>query len=137
MENAPPPPAKTAAPPAEMQSQSSSAGTENTTGLTEQQVAQKIKQEHDAIPTYLKLLTKKLHANLVSPKEGKLSVTTVVSFHILLSGQISPESLKIKSSSGQPKLDESALKTVQSSVPFDPPPKEMTVVLPIDFSPKH
>jgi protein TonB len=60
-----------------------------------------------------------------------------VSFTILPSGQIRPESVKIITSNGQPKLDASALKTIRASVPFDPPPKEMTVAIAVAFGRKH
>jgi hypothetical protein len=48
-----------------------------------------------------------------------------------------PESLKIVAGSGQAKLDESALKTIRASVPFDPPPREMTVAIAVAFGQKR
>jgi protein TonB len=44
--------------------------------------------------------------------------------------------LKIVESSGQPKLDASALKTIRASAPFAPPPKEMTVAIAVAFGRK-
>jgi protein TonB len=60
-----------------------------------------------------------------------------VSFTLLANGQIRPDSLKIVESSSQPKLDASALETVRSSVPFESPPKEMTVAIAVVFGRKH
>ena len=48
-------------------------------------------------------------------------------------GQICPETLKIAVSSGKPKLDAGALKTITASAPFDPPPREMTVSIVVEF----
>jgi protein TonB len=119
-------------------------GSRNISGTEEPQDAQTIKTDHDAeidhFKTYVKLLTKKVQANLIYPDDGRqagLQGTATVSFAILRSGQIQPDTLKIITSSGQPKLDASALKTVRSSVPFDPPPKEMTVAIAVAFSRKH
>jgi len=53
------------------------------------------------------------------------------------SGQIRPESLKVVSSSGQATLDASAMQTIRSSVPFDAPPKEMTIAIAVAFSRKR
>jgi protein TonB len=123
---------------------SGSRGSRNIAGTDEQQDAQTIKMDHDAaidhLTTYVKVLTKKVQANLIYPDEGRqagLQGIATVSFAILRSGQIRPDSLKIITSSGQPKLDASALKTVRSSVPFDPPPNEMTVAIAVAFSRKH
>jgi protein TonB len=44
--------------------------------------------------------------------------------------------LKIVASSGRPQLDASALKTIRSGVPFDPPPEEINVVITVDFGRK-
>jgi periplasmic protein TonB len=88
----------------------------------------------------VKLLSKKVQANLVYPDEARqagLHGTATVSFAILRTGQIRPETLKVVVSSGQPKLDESALKTIRASIPFDPAPKEMTVAVAVDFGRKR
>ena len=95
--------------------------------------------EVDRLKDYVKLLTKKVQANLVYPDEGRqagLQGTATVSFTILGTGQIRPESVKIVASSGRPQLDASALKTIRASVPFDPPPKEMTVAIAVAFGRK-
>jgi periplasmic protein TonB len=85
-------------------------------------------------------LSKKVQDHLVYPDDGRqaqLQGTATVSFAILRSGQIRPETLKIVTSSGQPRLDTSALKTIRASIPFDPAPKEMTVVIAVDFGRKR
>jgi len=113
-------------------------------GAEERQKAQIIRQDPEEdinlLKGYVKRLTKKVQANLIYPEEGRqagLHGAATVSFTILGSGQIRPETLKIVASSGQPKLDASALKTVRSSAPFDPPPKEMTVAISVSFGRKR
>jgi periplasmic protein TonB len=137
----PAPAAETSSPPAE--TKAGTAGLNNTSGAEVQQKAQTIKTDREAevsrLREYAKLLTKKVQANLVYPDEGRqarLQGTATVSFTILASGQIRPETLKIVASSGQPKLDESALKTIRASLPFEPPPKEMTVAIGVGFGRK-
>jgi len=144
-ENGPAKPApKAAASPPASEAQSGSAGANNISGVEERQIAQKIKadrdDEIDEINRYGKLLTKKVMSNLVYPDEGRqarLQGAATVSFIILTNGQIRPDSLKILVSSGQPKLDASALKTVRSSAPFDPPPKELPVAIAVVSGRKH
>lgn len=63
--------------------------------------------------------------------------SATVPFAVLRSGEIRTETLKIVTSSGQPRLDASALKTIRACIPFDPPPKEMTVVVAVDFGRKR
>lgn len=112
-------------------------------GAEEQQIAQTIRSrptEIDLLKEYVRLLSRKVQSRLVYPEEGRrsgLQGAATVSFAILPTGQIRPETLKIVGSSGQPKLDASALKTVRSSAPFDPPPKEMTVAIDVAFSKKQ
>jgi hypothetical protein len=43
---------------------------------------------------------------------------------------------QIVDSSGQPKLDAAALKTIRDSAPFAPPPKELTISIAVDFARK-
>jgi protein TonB len=139
---APEPPKQTSQPPAE--AKSGSAGANNIAGVEERQTAQRIRTERETeinqLREYVKLLTKKVQTHLVYPDEGRqagLHGTATVSFAILRSGQIRPETLRIVASSGQPKLDASALKTIYASIPFDPAPKEMTVVIAVDFGRKR
>ncbi|ACB96625.1 TonB family protein [Beijerinckia indica] len=137
--------AETSAPsPAHTASNSSSAGTNNTKGTEEQQKAQTIRNEREAelnrLKEYIKSLTKKVQTNLAYPDQARqsgLQGTPTVSFTVLPSGQIRMESLRIVASSGKPELDQAAVKTVRASVPFNPPPKEMTVAIAVSFGRKH
>lgn len=110
------------------------------------QVAQTIEPERDVaaerLRDYVKVLTKKVQDKLVYPKEGRranerrkagLLGTASVAFTILPDGQIRQESLRVVTSSGQPVLDASALKAIRASAPFDPPPRVMTLTIPVDF----
>jgi periplasmic protein TonB len=140
-----PPPPKPAAPPrAETQqppNQQSTPATGPRTIPTHDapQNARTIKTEKELIELYVRLLAKKIETNLVYPDEARgarLQGTATVSFTILASGDIRSDSLAIIASSGQSKLDESALRTVRASVPFDPPPKEITVSVGVTFGPE-
>lgn len=110
----------------------------------EQQKAQILKAERDLeadrLRKYVKRLTKKVQANLVYPKEGRkagLHGNARVSFTLAASGQIKPGTLAIVESSGQPKLDASALATVRASEPFEPPPNEMNVAFVVGYGKKN
>ncbi len=119
--------------------QSSAAGSANIKGAEEKQIAQKIRDretEQERINAYVKLLSKKVRANLVYPDEGR-PAAAMVSFTILSNGQIRPDSRKIAESSGQPVLDTSALNTIRASVPFDPPPHEITIAINVNFPRKR
>jgi protein TonB len=107
----------------------------NVVGTQQQQEARRIQQdeERDRLNQYVKVLAKKIHANLVYPDRGRRSGTATVSFAILSNGQIRPETLKIVESSGQAELDASALSTIRGCVPFAPPPKEITVTIAVEF----
>ena len=124
--------------------ESAGTGANTITGAEQRQIARTIQSdpqtEIEQLREYVKLLSKKVQAHLVYPDDGRqarLEGTATVSFAILRSGQIRPESLKIVTSSGQRRLDESALKTIRASIPFDPAPREMTVVIAVDFGRKH
>jgi protein TonB len=134
-EQQPEPPAK---------AESAGTGAETAAGAEQRQNALTIQadqpSEIELLREYVKLLSKKVQAHLVYPDDGRrdaLQGTATVSFAILRSGQIRSETLKIVSSSGQSRLDASALKTIRASTPFDPAPKEMTVVIAVDFGRKH
>ncbi len=137
----PPPPQPKAAPsPPQPKPSQADPGANNSPGVAQPQTAQTIKVDRETLQEYVKLLTKKVQANLVYPEEGRrtgMQGTATVSFAILSDGQIRPETLKIAQSSGQPRLDESALKTIRASVPFAPPPKEMTVAIAVAFARKR
>jgi protein TonB len=138
----PPPTEQTPQPPAEAKSAGTGANT--ITGAQERQIAQTIQvdrpTEIELLREYVKLLSKKVQAHLVYPDDGRkaaLQGTATVSFTILRSGEIRAETLRIVTSSGQPRLDASALKTIRASIPFDPAPKEMTIVIAVDFGRKQ
>jgi protein TonB len=104
-------------------------------GVEQRQEARTIRtkqEQRDRFAEYVKLLSKKVRANLVHPKSGRRA-SAFVSFTILSSGQIRLDTLKIVQSSGQPALDASALQTIRASAPFDPPPEEATVTISVDF----
>jgi periplasmic protein TonB len=121
------------------------AGTSSNTipGTEQQQIPQTIRQdpeELDRLKAYVKVLTKKVQANLAYPDEGRhagLQGTATVSFAILGDGQIRSETLKVIASSGQTALDAGALKTIRASAPFAPPPKEITVAIAVTFARKR
>lgn len=109
----------------------------------EQQKAQILKMERDIeadrLRDYVKRLTKKIQTNLVYPDEGRkagLHGNATVSFTLAQDGQIKPGTLAIAVSSGQPKLDASALATARTCAPFDPPPREMAVTLVVGYGKK-
>jgi periplasmic protein TonB len=117
-------------------------GANDVKGVEEQRTAQTVKQDDDAdrLAEYIKSLSKKIESHLVYPDEGRqaaLQGVTTVSFRVLGNGQIRPETLKVVASSGQPKLDAIALNTIRASVPFDPPPKEMTIAIGVAYGRKH
>jgi protein TonB len=106
----------------------------------EQQKAQVLKAEQDLeadhLRKYVKRLTKKVQAHLVYPNEGRKGNATV-SFTLPPEGQIKPGTLAIAESSGQPKLDASALQTIRACAPFHPPPEELNVAIVVDFKRKR
>jgi len=116
-----------------------SAGSANVDGATQQQQAQTIAEQQDEaerLRAYIKALTKKVQENLVYPDAGRrrgLKGTASVAFRLMVDGSVDPGSLKIATSSGQPQLDTSALKTVAASAPFDPPPRALTVTIAVVY----
>ena len=60
-----------------------------------------------------------------------------MSFTLTSDGQIKPGTLAITLSSGQPKLDASALQTIRACAPFHAPPEELKVAIVVDFKRKH
>lgn len=110
----------------------------------EQQKPQTLKTdpdlEADRLNEYVKRLSKKVQANLVYPDEGRtagLQGNAKVSFTISGDGQIKPGTLTLVASSGQPKLDASALATARSCAPFDPPPREITIAVEVRYGRKR
>ncbi len=109
-------------------------GAANVPGVEERRIAQTIRTdrdiEADRLNEYVKAQTKKIKANLV---KATMRRDVRVSFTIAADGQIRPDTLKIVASSGQQKLDASALATVRASAPFEPPPKEITLSIVVGF----
>jgi protein TonB len=109
----------------------------------EQQKAQILKAardlEADRMREYVKRLTKKVQSHLVYPDEGRkagLHGNAKVSFTLAADGQIKPGTLTIAESSGQPRLDASALATVRASAPFERPPGEMKFAFVVGYGKK-
>jgi protein TonB len=110
----------------------------------EQQKPQTLKAdqdlEADRLNEYVKRLSKKVQASLVYPDEGRrtgLQGNAKVSFTIAGDGQIKPGTLMLVTSSGQPKLDASALATARSCAPFEPPPREITIAVDVRYGRKR
>jgi periplasmic protein TonB len=113
-----------------------SPGSVNIRGAEQQQEAHRLRPRVenpvDPLRAYVKTLTKRLEAKLVYPEAGRqagLHGWPTVAFTILADGGLDPNSLKLVSSSGSPKLDQSALDTVRASAPFERPPHEITLKL--------
>jgi periplasmic protein TonB len=109
----------------------------------EQQKPQTLKTdpdlEADRLNEYVKRLSKKVQSSLVYPDEGRktgLQGNAKVSFTIGGDGQIKPGTLTLVVSSGQPKLDESALATARGCAPFEPPPREITIAVDVRYGRK-
>ena len=110
---------------------------QNVKGTTQDATAQTVKTEPQPdLSEYFKLLTKKIKENMGHPENGRRA-SAMVSFTIMTDGTIRADTLKIAESSGQARLDASALQTVRASAPFDRPPQELHVNLFVDFDPKH
>jgi len=119
-------------------------GPTDVNGAEQLQKAQKIHDpapdQLDPLKVYAKILSKRVQSKLVYPEEGRqagLQGVTTVSFTIMSDGSLRPESLKVVNSSGHPKLDESALKTIRACFPFEPPPKEITLSLAVTYGRKR
>jgi periplasmic protein TonB len=114
------------------EAKSADGGANNTPGAEQSQIAQTLKVERQIDQEYGIRVSKKIQSNVIYSEDG-VQGSTAVSFTILQSGRIRPETLKIAASSGHAKLDANALKTVRACVPFAPPPREMTVTVNVDF----
>jgi protein TonB len=102
-----------------------------------QQFVGKGNAEADVISSYVAQLTKQVNAHLIYPSEVKkkrLEGTSWVSFVVMESGEIKPNTLTIRKSSGYAALDANALKTITTTAPFQRPPRELTVSFGIDFA---
>lgn len=118
---------------------------QNVVGTDQNDVARTIKtpqQEQDELSDYVKVLSKKINANIVTLNSGR-NASAVVAFTLLADGRLRPDSLKVAESSGLRQLDANALQTIRASVPFPPPPPEalvnnqLSVAVIVDFERKH
>lgn len=136
-EEAPP---RQAATPTE--AQAGNPGLANVQGAQEQKQAQTVAPEIDEtqlLRAYVRGLTKKLKDNLAYPPGARGALrsrgTTYVSFTVEADGGVRPGTLKVTRSSGTPAYDAAALRTVERNAPFDPPPRPMSVGVPVDYFP--
>lgn len=93
-------------------------------------------RELDALRRYLASLQRRLQAALVYPEAARrigFEGTTRVRFVILPDGRLRPDTLAIAGSSGDDDLDAAALAAARAGEPFDPPPREMSVVVAVGF----
>lgn len=91
----------------------------------------------EALRRYLAKVTKKLQGNLEYPQEVRKSGfegVPKVKFWITRSGAVRPGSLALLRSCGYALLDANALKAVQASEPFDPPPYEFEMKTDLFFN---
>ena len=91
----------------------------------------------DGTRQYLSRLSKRLQTNLVYPEEARKSGIegiSTIAFTIEESGMIKANSLRVRKSSGYAALDSNAMKSAQSSAPFEKPPKELNVSIAVAFT---
>ena len=84
---------------------------------------------NDRIASYSARVSKILSAHFSYPQElkkKKIEGISLISFVIMESGEIRPNTLVVKRSSGNAALDASALRSVLGSAPFPKPPRELT-----------
>lgn len=119
--------------------QSGDAGATNIVGSAEVRQAQSLAIEQnqaESLRRYVQALTKKVQENLVYPAAGRqqgLKGTARVAFTLQADGALQAGSLRIAESSGQPLLDENALKTVAASAPFGMPPRPISVTIAVTY----
>jgi len=102
-----------------------------------QQTLQRQPTEADLLRMYVSSLAKAIREKLVYPQalraRGYVG-TTAVRFTVTESGDLLPGSLVVMRSSGYPELDDSAMRSVQASVPLPRPDRQRVVVVPVTFS---
>ncbi|MFY9658844.1 MAG: TonB family protein, partial [Methylocystis sp.] len=138
------PPADQRRPATPVKAAPGSPGAQEVAGADRRQEARHIQPrpetQSDPLRDYAKLLTKKVQSRLVYPETGRwagLRGAAAVSFTILPDGALRPDSLRIVSSSGEAKLDESALQTIRAAAPFDPPKREITLKITVIYGPQR
>lgn len=102
-----------------------------------QQTLQRQPTEADLLRMYVSSLAKAIREKLVYPQalraRGYVG-TAAVRFTVTESGDLLPGSLVVMRSSGYPELDDSALRSVQASLPLPRPDRQRVVVVPVTFS---
>ncbi len=130
------PPAPTETAQKKIAAQADRSGSErDVKGADEAQIKQAF-GEKTQMAAFQKNLSDKIAQNLSYPKGSQkalLKGVPKVSFTVMMDGRLRPDTLKIAKSSGQPQLDESALKTIRASAPFPIPPRELTVTIDVDY----
>jgi protein TonB len=94
-------------------------------------------QVKSVIAAYLAKVSRRVQANLVYPEETRkhgVEGVSTVSFTVTESGAIREGSLRVRKSSGYESLDSNALKSTLASAPFEKPPKELTVIVAVEFN---
>ena len=85
---------------------------------------------------YMARVVRRVRANLSYPGEACVirgGFLATIAFTINAEGDIKGDSLRVIKSSGSAILDSSALKAAQASVPFEPPPEELDIVVDVSF----
>ncbi|MDR0816837.1 MAG: TonB family protein [Desulfovibrio sp.] len=112
-------------------------------GSQEEQIRQTVsKKELEAslMRQYLASLSKAVRGRLRYPVEARAKGYTgvvAVSFVITVDGQMLPGSEAVRIGSGSPVLDNAALKAVRDSEDLLKPPRQMEVVVSINFAESH
>lgn len=99
-----------------------------------------VSAEADPLAVYLARLNRKVKRNLAYSLEvRKAGVNGVVTigFTINEAGHMLTETLHVVRSSGQPAMDKNALGAAIAAAPFDPPPRQVAVMLDITFNPTN
>lgn len=101
----------------------------------QQQARQTIQHDLQAQRRYMTALAKAIKAGLTYPAQARGATgMVVIAFRLHADGSVEPGSLLVRKSSGHAILDEQALLAVRSAMPFEPPPKPMSIALDIPFS---
>lgn len=105
---------------------------------TEQQIQRTIRPQSDA--EYAACVGKKLRDNRVYPQEARkagLDGIVTIGFIVMENGALRAETLRVVKSSGYPILDKSALSTALASAPFEPPPREVPIIVDVMFGARN
>ncbi len=92
--------------------------------------------EREMLKEYARAIQKRMQKHLIFPDEARkmdILTTATITFVVTGNGEIRKETLRVIKSSGFASLDASALSSALASAPFEPPPKEMRIAIPIGF----